>query len=106
MSRWQTIFMLAPSVILLVVVLALVTALVLVTAEEPPPPAQAMLVRSDTAAASQALRDFTVVSKVRNAGEFYIVIMFAGREREVSMFAVPDDCFGTPIGAVLPRRCR
>ena len=93
MARWQTVLMLAPSVILLVVVL------VLVTAEEPPPPAQ------DTAA--HAVRDFTVVSKVKNfrTGEMYVVIMFAGREREVSMHDM-GDCYDTPIGAVLPRRCR
>ena len=93
MSRWQTVLMLVPSVILLAVVL------VLVTAEEPPPPAQAT--------PAHAVRDFTVVSKVRDAGRgFYVVIMFAGREREVSAYGMGDDCFGTPIGAVLPRRCR
>ncbi len=94
MSRWQTILMLAPSVILLIVVL------VLVTAEEPPPPAQAT--------PAHAVPDFTVVSKVKNAktGEIYVVIMFAGREREVSMYGSTGDCYDTPIGAVLPRHCR
>ena len=96
MSRWQTILMLAPSVILLVVVL------VLVTAEEPPPP-----VAAAQATAAHAVPDFTVVSKVKNAktGEIYVVIMFAGREREVSMYGM-GDCYDTPIGAVLPRHCR
>ena len=96
MSRWQTILMLAPSVILLVVVL------VLVTAEEPPPPPPAQ------APAARAVADFTVVGKVtnRSAGAIYVVIMFAGREREVSMYRKSDDCYDTPIGAVLPRRCR
>ena len=91
MPRWQTVLMLAPSVILLIVVL------VLVTAEEPPPPAQAT--------PAHAVRDFTVVSKVRSATESYVVIMFAGRERQVSMSS-RSDCFDTPIGAVLPRACR
>ena len=93
MSRWQTVLLLVPSVILLIVVL------VLVTAEEPPPPAQAT--------PAHALPDFTVVSKVKNpgTGEIYVVIMFAGREREVSMYRM-GDCYDTPIGAVLPRHCR
>ena len=87
--------MLAPSVILLVVVL------VLVTAEEPPPP-----VAAAQATAAHALPDFTVISKVKNASRgVYVVIMFAGREREVSMYGM-GDCYDTPIGAVLPRRCR
>ena len=75
--------------------------LVLVTAEEPPPP-----VAAAQATAAHAVPDFTVVSKVKNpSSRVYLVIMFAGREREVSMYGM-GNCYDTPIGAVLPRRCR
>ena len=87
--------------------LALIVASLLLVGcaeESAPAPRRTPAAQATTA---PTVPDFTVVSKVKNAitGEIYVVIMFAGREREVSMYGM-GNCYDTPIGAVLPLRCR
>ena len=105
MSRWQTVLLLAPSVILLVIVL------VLVTAEEPVAPRPAATPVSD---------NFVVVSKHRmtkptivvdadgqrrlgTTRGYMVTVRLFDRDRT---FEVTQACYQTRRGDVLPRHCR